>query len=583
MDANETKYMYSPDADFDRVVMESSDRIIGEGNALNEAQLKPNQIPGFQETTNWKPHFAAEQQMQQKKKKKLISKVLSELSRMGMNYEDKVIENMRALPADKSLLPKPEQFLVQDLFNQVSSKWKVKSNADKSFYEKDFDIKREALRKLAVQPELEDILDTMCNECVVYDSNYTYFAEPYIEEREITKFTPEIQSRINKSVNDSFARFYKLLNFQTEAWDVFKRWLIEGILCYEIVYDNIEKPKQIISIVPIDPATITRKYKDNKIYWVQFDGMNGKERTLLDSEIIYIAYQETQSINRISYLERLVRPFNIYRIIEQAQIVWTVANAQPRTVFKIPLRGMSKAVGMTTLASAMNKYKEDIKFSQDSGEITFNGRPNQPFNHEYWFPETEAGAPEMENITGDGPELNDNDQLSFFKKQLYRISKIPFSRFDEDNGETWFGADASSVARTEIDFGRFVTRQRNRFAQIMLKPVKCQLLLDVPELIDNKEFLSSIQLQWKSYNLFEEMMEMDLMSKRVQFIQELKESLIDMDAEGNENKWFSSEFLVRKYLHLSDADIQLNDKLKKAEIEKYKEMNGSEIEDEDDF
>ena len=69
------------------------------------------------------------------------------------------------------------------------------------------------------------------------------------------------------------------------------------------------------------------------------------------------------------------------------------------------------------------------------------------------------------------------------------------------------------------------------------------------------------------YNLFEEMMELDLMQKRVEFIQTMKESMVDMDQDGNEIKFFSSEFLVKKYLKMSDADLKLNDKLKQEEIE----------------
>jgi hypothetical protein len=47
----------------------------------------------------------------------------------------------------------------------------------------------------------------------------------------------------------------------------------------------------------------------------------------------------------------------------------------------------------------------------------------------------------------------------------------------------------------------------------------------------------------------------------------MKDSMVDMDISGNEIKFFSSEFLVKKYLKLSDADLKLNDKLKQEEIE----------------
>ena len=44
---------------------------------------------------------------QQVKKQSRISRILSALSNYGMNYTDQVMKNMRAIPADKALQPKP--------------------------------------------------------------------------------------------------------------------------------------------------------------------------------------------------------------------------------------------------------------------------------------------------------------------------------------------------------------------------------------------------------------------------------------------------------------------------------------------
>lgn len=546
-----------------REIQNSSDMLIGEGYSLPQS----SNIPGFKETTNFRPRYASNVEEKKKKKKNLISRFFSNMSRLGMNYEDDVISNMRAIPADKNMLPKENLLQQQDLFQQLSSSWKVKQNADKNFFEKDFPQKREALRKLALQPELEDILDTMTDEAIVYDSDYTYFANPFIEAQELAEFKKTMRDKITETMNKEFRRFYKMLNWKYRAWDDFKRFLVEGILAWEIVYDDIKNPTKIIGIIPLDPATLTKKFDNNKWYWVQFKGMNGKERTLLDSQIIYVTYQETNCISRLSYLERLIRPFNIYRIVEQAQLIWTITNSSYKMKFTIPVKGMNKTMGMQTISSAMNRYKEDIKFQGETGELTINGQVNMPFNKEYWFPETESGSPEIEPIGGDGPELNDNDQLKFFKNQLYKVSKIPINRFDQESGETWFGTDASSVARIEINFARFVTRLRNQFSQIIIKPLQLQLALAFPELQNNRQILEAVSLKYQSYNLFEELMDMEIMQKRVDFIQTVKESMVDMDMEGNEIKYFSSEFLVQKYLHLSDQDIKLNAKLKQEEIE----------------
>lgn len=176
-----------------KILQESHSMFIGEDYNLNEA----HNIPGFKETTNFKPNYATKTST---KKNRTISKFFSDLSRFGMSYEDDIVKNMKAIPADKNLIPKSEQFLNQDLFSQLNSNWKVKSNADKNFFEKDFPLKREALRKLAVQPELEDILDTMTNESIVYDSNFVFFAEPFIEQSELAIFNRKTRKKIENTV-----------------------------------------------------------------------------------------------------------------------------------------------------------------------------------------------------------------------------------------------------------------------------------------------------------------------------------------------------------------------------------------------
>lgn len=534
-----------------------------------QSRRELNKIPGFKEIVRFIPKYSKDQirDAEKKAKKRSISKLLSSMSRFGLSLDEQIVKNMRAIPADKSLLPKDDQLHNTDLFSSLSSAWKVKSDKDKSFYEKDYSQKRETLRALAAQPELEDILDTMTNESIVYDSNYTYFIEPYIDTNDISGFDKSVQDRIHESISKSFKHLYRVLSWRTRAWDDFKRFLIEGNLAWEIVYDSLDKPTKILGMVPLDPATLTKVFNNDKWYWIQFKGVNGKERRLLDAQVVYIQFQETNSVSRVSYLERLIRPYNIYRIIEQAQIVWCVTNASYRMKFTIPVKGMNKAMGSQTLNSAMNRYREDIKFISDSGELSINGRAQMPFNKEYWMPENEAGTPEIESIGGDGPELMDSDYLRFFKNQLYKISKIPLNRFDASEAGEWFGTDASSYARTEIDFARYVHRLRNTFIQIILKPITLQLVLDVPELNDHREFLECIQMHFKSYNLFEELMELELMEKRVQHIADMKEALVDQDSEGNDVAYFSSKFLVQKYLKFSDDDIKLNERYKQEEIE----------------
>ena len=507
-----------------------------------------------------------------------VSKILYSLSHYGMNYSDQVMKNMRAIPADKSLQPKNDMLINQSIYGGMMNNWKIKTEEDKDFKDKTLEQKRVILRKLASQPELEDILDVMANECIVYDDDEAYIAQPFIDTGLTQQLTEKSADELRNAVDSVFYKMYLYLDWKRTAWDDFKRFLIEGVLAYEIIYDNLENPHSIIGIIDLDPVTLTKVIKNGTTYWVQFKGIQGKERWLLDIQIIYIKYEDTGVTERQSYLERLIRPFNIYRIVEQAQVIWTVTQSSFKTMFTIPINGMNKAKGMQTLSQAMNRYKEDISFNTDTGELRVNGKVNLPFNKEYWMPENEAGRPEIETLIDNGPQLNDSDQIKYFYSNLIKMSKIPESRFDREAQATWFGSDPTQQLRDEINFSRFVTRMRNSFAEIILKPIRIQIALNIPDIKNDKRILDSISLHFNSYNEFNEMMEIEIMSKRVEFIGTMKDSLVVTNDDGEEEPYFDPEFLIIKYLKMSEADLELNRKMK--EEKKLKKAASGEGEEE---
>jgi hypothetical protein len=107
----------------------------------------------------------------------------------------------------------------------------------------------------------------MCNECIVYDPENTYICQPYIDTAVIQMLNEENAERIRNSMDVNFTKLYMLLEWKNKAWDMFKRYLIDGVLAFEITYDNIEDPHFITGIVPLNPATLTKSYEDGEIYW----------------------------------------------------------------------------------------------------------------------------------------------------------------------------------------------------------------------------------------------------------------------------------------------------------------------------
>ena len=248
-------------------------------------------------------------------------------------------------------------------------------------------------------------------------------------------------------------------------------------------------------------------------------------------------------------------------------------------MFTIPVNGMNKAKGLQTLNAAMNRYREDITFNNETGELKVNGKVNMPFNKEFWMPENENGKPQIETIVDNGPQLNDSEQLKFFASKLYKISKIPESRFDKEAGASWFGTDPSQALRDEINFGRFTARLRSTFGEIILKPLRIQIALQIPELKNDKRILDSISLRWNSYNQFQELMEQQIDQTRMDFIQALRDTFTSTDEDGNDVSYFCDKYLLVKYLKMSDADLELNAKYKMEEKLAKEKMENGEAED----
>ena len=75
------------------------------------------------------------------------------------------------------------------------------------------------------------------------------------------------------------------------------------------------------------------------------------------------------------------------------------------------------------------------------------------------------------------------------------------------------------------------------------------------------------------------MANIEIMSKRVEFIGTMKDSLVITNEEGEEEPYFSPKFLIIKYLKMSEADLELNEKYKEEERLAKEKAGGGSTED----
>ena len=421
-----------------------------------------------------------------------------------------------------------------------------------AFFDQHYKQKREEFRKVAVQEEIEEILDIICDEAIVYDERNIFSS--------VNQLAVEIKNKegLQDYLNNTFKKIYRLFRFQDDqtAWWYFRQFLIDGYLSFEIIYN--EEETEIIGFKQLDPVSLEPSVdEEGRPIWIQFKNDAKLQRVLYDSQVIYLSYASIEKSTRDSYVERLIRPFNILRIMENTRIIWAVVNAQFRTTFVIPMGGKSKNKAKESLAKLMQQYNERVDFDADSGNISVNGSPNLPFYRQFWFPEKDGSSPTVENLGGDGPDLSDTAVVEYFYNKLRSISKIPFQRFDKEGGGGNVEFTADGIIRQEYRFSRFIERIRTIFSELLTKPLVQQVIMDHPEYKDDETVLADIQLSFNQNNLFEEFKEQDIISKRVDFIMNLQ-GITDSIGET----WFDTEFLVERYLKMDEDDIKRNKELK---------------------
>ena len=476
----------------------------------------------------------------------LFSRILRNLSNYGMNYDDMVIRNQIGIGINEdpysskgnSMYGFFSQRAVASVLNRKSIPYLDKAYADK----------RRILREYSIKDEIRDFVSTITDESIVYNDERDFCTPKILS----TDYSQEIKDKYQ----ESFEKVYNKYGFSDTitAWSMMKDFLIDGYLAVEIIYDD--KKKNIIGFNRLRPETLVPAYEPGIGHlWIQFPEDPQLRRIFLDSQIVYISYSTQNDYSETSYVEGLIKPYNQLKILEQTRIMFNIINATIYQKFTIPIKGMSRQRSEEQIGQLIHDYSEEVEWDDTLGTLTINGSKHLPYNKQIWFPEGDAGTPNMELVSPQGHDLNDETMLSWFYKALKRASKIPIQRFESENGGGNLFDDSSEMTRDEIKFHNFISRLRAIFKEIIVKPIKLQLLIEFPELKDDEILLNQIDIDFYSNQLFEEWKKINNLSKKSEIVGTL------LGVMNGEKPYFHIEWIMDKVFKLSQED--------KAENMKY--------------
>lgn len=504
-----------------------------------------------------------------------LASTIRKIANLGMSYEDMVVRQSMAVGTTEAMFA---NIAGADLMTQTELQYAlamqdIGPKKYITYFDKDYVGKREMLRKFARNGEINFMINIVADESVVYDNKNRFC---YIDTKGIQGVvSDEKADKIKEDLENIFNHIYAAFRFNEDqqAYSFFRQFLIEGALAFEMIFD--QKGKSIIGFKELDPTSLMPNIIDEagekKKVWVQYGGKMEKERLLYDSQVIYVSFARS-GVGPISYIEPLVRSFNLLRVLENSRIIWNIMNSQWRMKMVVPVGSKSPQRWVQSLHQFAALYREDLYLDNDSGELAVQGRPNLPFYKNYIFPNKGGEQVDIQAIENGGPDLSNMDALKYFRDKMRQESNIPYNRFNADGGSGVISFNAEGAERDEIRFSKFINRLRSSFQEVVWKPVWTMFLLKYPELKDDIILKSTIGIRFNSDNLFEKSKRMEVIQKEIDHISKLREF------KGPDDKpFFDLEWLIDQFLDFTESEMKENESMKKKGEEKEGTGEGGEV------
>ena len=139
-----------------------------------------------------------------------IRESVRKLSTFGMKYDDMVIRNSQAVGVtEAAFLNKNKSNVEDESMLWTLAKQDITTRQFISYFDKDYKGKRDYLRKFSLNPEIEWVLDTICDEAISYDPA-NFFAYPdFID---ITN----INEKLKADLYENYKKLYDIWGFSDD-------------------------------------------------------------------------------------------------------------------------------------------------------------------------------------------------------------------------------------------------------------------------------------------------------------------------------------------------------------------------------
>ena len=428
-------------------------------------------------------------------------------------------------------------------------------------------------REIALHPECDLAIEDIVNEAIVANENK--------EAVRVNVNNLPYGKDVRRKIEDEFKEVLRLMNFNTKGHDIFRRWYVDGRIFYQKIIDRNSTTKGITELKYLDPRKIKRIREVRK---KRPEGVTGPNMlSVVDEFVEYYLFNEKGVINStsggikiapdtiaycpsglvdqtknmvLSYMHKAIKPVNQLRMIEDATVIYRIARAPERRIFKIDVGNLPKQKAEQYLRDVMARYRNKLVYDASTGEIR-DDRNYMSMLEDFWLPSREGGrGTDISTLPG-GQNLGEIADIEYFRSKLYRSLNVPVSRLESNSGFNL--GRASEITRDELKFTKFVQRLRKKFTELFNDILRTQLILK--GIINEEDWQSvrdSITYDFLQDGHFAELKNTELMRERLQLANEMRDYI---------GKFYSVDYVRKHILKQNEREIEDIDRQIKKEID----------------
>ena len=428
-------------------------------------------------------------------------------------------------------------------------------------------------REVSMHPDVEMAVDDIVNEAIVMD--------PKKEIVSLNLDDLEQPENIKKMILEEFDHVVELLEFNQHAYEIFRKWYVDGRLYYHIIIDEKAPREGVKELRYVDPRKI-RKIKTQKRvrankttnviinktseeFYIYNDKGFAKAPTQgasyndPGSQGIKIAVDSVVNVSSglvnvngdmvIGYLQKAIKPLNQLKSMEDSLVIYRISRAPERRIFYIDVGNLPKMKAEQYLRDIMTRFKNRVVYDANTGEIR-DDRKHMTMLEDFWLPRREGGkGTEITTLPG-GQNLGQMDDVVYFQRKLYKSLNVPITRLDPEQNYN-FGR-ATEISRDEVKFAKFITRLRGKFSELFNRILEKQLILKgIITSEDWQEFRTNFKYEYSEDNHFAELRNTEILRDRISMLR---------DIDDYTGKYYSHEWVRRNVLYQTEEDMEEIDK-----------------------